>query len=123
MFIDHKWHVEAIVMMFCTYLFITYCTHVHIQKYDEGAVRNRIRKMTGIDSVNRKQEIWMEGWRLVSGVLETPVRLRPSLVCLIFFSAIDSLLSCLPFSFWNAVPVPKRKYACLFSRLSLYKYL
>lgn len=46
------------------FLFITYCAHVHVQKYDEGAVRNRIRKMTGIDSgegIERRRSGWMDG--------------------------------------------------------------
>lgn len=90
------------------------------KNYERGSVINRIVKMTG---GNGKQEIWMDGWRLVSGVQKTPVRLRLSLVCLILFPPIDSLLSCLSLSFWHAVPVPKRKFACLFLRLSLYKYL
>ncbi|KAI2665518.1 Metallophosphoesterase domain-containing protein 1 [Labeo rohita] len=117
--LDHQKHGEVIVMTFI-FLFTTLYTCA-CPKDEDGSVIKRIRRMTGVG--NRKQEIWMDGWRLVSGVQETPVRLRLPLVCLIFFPAIDSPLSCLALSFWHGVPVPKRKFSRLFSRLSLYKYL
>ncbi len=70
---------------------------MHVQKDEDGSVIKRIRRMTGVsgEGIESRRSGWME---VSQGVQETPVRLRLPLVCLIFFPAIDSLLSCLSLS-------------------------